>query len=87
MSQVTIDGKTIEQILKRLESIEEAIKCQPSKINQKYMTEKQAMLLTGLSKDSLYRKRKAGILRYSTSTGRKIQYLVTDIDKYISGNS
>lgn len=53
----------------------------------KWISETEAILITGLSKRSLRNKRAAGIFNWSSATGRKIKYLRKDVESYINNNS
>ena len=53
----------------------------------KWLPEAEASLITGLSVRSLRSKRAEGVFRYSAPKGRKVQYLRTDIENYLSKNS
>jgi len=88
MSVITIDSKAFKKIMSKLNLIEQTIKSLSLNNSQsRWITEEEAMALTGLGKRSLLRKRKAGELTYSTATGRKIKYLRKDVENYLNDNS
>ena len=46
--------------------------------------EKEAMILTGLSRTTLYKHRKSGLIKYKTNPkGRVIKYNLKDLLKFI----
>jgi predicted DNA-binding transcriptional regulator AlpA len=88
MSVITIDSKAFKKIMSKLNLIEQTIKSLSLNNSQsRWITEEEAMALTGLGKRSLLRKRKAGEFTYSTATGRKIKYLRKDVENYLNDNS
>jgi hypothetical protein len=88
MAVITIDSKAFKTIMDKLTFIEQAIKAMSTNNgNSKWITEDEAVLMTGLSKRSLRDKRKKGIFNFSTPTGRKIKYLRKDVTDYLDKNS
>jgi hypothetical protein len=85
---ITIDSKAFKKIMEKLDRIEICVKkISLSKTSSKWISEEEAMAITGLGKDSLRKKRQSGVFNYTTATGRKIQYLRMDIEKYLDNNS
>lgn len=75
----------LQQILYRLDKIELLIT--KNKVQSRWMDETEAMAMTGLSKSSLARLRKGGVVNWSTASGRKIKYLRKDVTSYLDNNS
>lgn len=87
MSVITIESKAFKMIMDRLERLDTVISMMAQRsTGSKYMSEQEVMKITGLSRNSLYRKRKSGVIQSATATGRKIQYLRADVEKYIKGD-
>lgn len=82
---ITFDSKAFKVLMDRLETIESHIKAQSAYGKSKWLTEQEVMLLTGLKKTSLYHKRKEGLIRTSSVTGKKIKYLRSDVEAYVNG--
>jgi len=88
MSVITIESEAFKMIMNKLNLIEQTIKT--LSLNNGYgrwISEEEAMNLTGLGKRSLRIKRARGIFTYSTATGRKIKYLRKDVEAYLNNNS
>lgn len=77
------DTALLTDIVKRLVRIEKTLR--PTTAN--WLTEEEAMKLTDLSRCALWRKRKAGVFRWSSATGRKVKYLAKDVEAYLNDNS
>ena len=86
MSIITIESDAFKIIMNKLNLIEQYIKS-TTITKSKWISEEEAMNLTGLGKRSLSIKRSRGIFTYSTATGRKIKYLRTEIEAYLNDNS
>ena len=85
---ITIDSKAFKQFMNRFDALERCVKTLAGKnVNPKWIHEEEAIAITGLSKSTLARKRKDGLLNYSTQSGRKIKYLRRDIEKFLDDNS
>jgi hypothetical protein len=87
MTEATYEKLYREQS-RRLEFIEQSLKVLTLNNGvSKWITEDEAVLITGLSKRSLREKRKNGIFNWSSATGRKVKYLRKDVENYINNNS
>jgi len=85
---ITVDSKAFKKIMDKLNFIEQTIiAMSPKNSVSKWMSEAEVMALLNLSKRSLQRKRSAGILEWSTESGRKIKYLRKSVDRFLDKNS
>jgi len=85
---ITIDSKAFKKIMDKLNFIEQTIIAMaPKNSVSKWMSEAEVMALLNLSKRSLQRKRSAGVLEWSTESGRKIKYLRKSIESFLDKNS
>lgn len=87
MTEATYEKLYREQS-RRLEFIEQSLRVLTLNNGvSKWITEDEAVMITGLSKRSLREKRKNGIFNWSSATGRKVKYLRKDVENYINNNS
>lgn len=88
MSVITIESKAFQIIMNKLNLLEATVKAMSiNNGHSRWMEEADVMAVTGLSKSSLLVKRRAGILNWSSATGRKIKYLRRDVEAYLNSNS
>ena len=88
MSVITIESKAFKIIIDKLTFLEQTVKVLSlNNGHSRWITEEEAMMLTGLGKRSLHDKRKKGDFNFSTATGRKIKYLRKDVENYLNNNS
>jgi hypothetical protein len=52
-----------------------------------WVSEEDAMVMTSLSKRSLFNLRKNNTINWSTASGRKIKYSRKDLENYLNHNS
>jgi hypothetical protein len=71
------DISVMKQLLFRMSGI---------KTNE-WVSEEDAMVMTNLSKRSLFNLRKDGKINWSTASGRKIKYSRKDLENYLNNNS
>lgn len=85
---ITIPQKDWRNLMDKISFIEKTIQPLAKNFKQpKWVDEKEAQELTGLSSRSLRDKRKAMVFNWATATGRKVKYLRADLEKYIENNS
>lgn len=89
-----ITDKKLDQILENQNLIISLLKngsaaqsAGSEKKNSIWLTEEETIGILDLQPRSLYKLRADNTLRYSTASGRKIKYLKTDVEKYLSENS
>lgn len=80
------NSKAFEIIMEKLAALESAVKAMNAKNGfSKLISEQEAMIATGLGKESLRAYRRDGIFTGKTSTGRNIQYVRKEIEAYVNG--
>ena len=88
MSTITVDSQVWKKLIDEITFIKTSLKVMSLNNGfNRWMTEAEVMAATDLSKRSLFEKRKKGVFRFSTVSGRKIKYLRKDVESYINGNS
>lgn len=84
---ITIDSNAFKIIMDKLSFLEASVKAMSVNHSfSKWMTQEDVMIVTGLCKSSLQKKRREGIFKFSTVSGRKIKYLRKDVESYMNGN-
>ena len=87
-SLITIDRKEFRKLMNRINTIEDFVReAKSNKIPRKWISEDDVMSLTGLGKSSLQKKRREGIFTYTSASGRKIQYLKSEIEDYLNDHA
>lgn len=86
METITFESKAFKNIKDQLNAIEVLLKVALAKVgSSKWIFEEEAKLLTNLSTKSLQRLRQKDVFRSHTVSGRKIQYLRSDVRAYVEG--
>lgn len=84
METITIESAAFKKIMKKLDFLEKTVRSViPS---GKWISEDEAMQITGLGKRSLRNRRVNGLFTFSTETGKNIKYLRSDIEDYLNNN-
>ncbi len=86
MSTITFESPAYKSLKDQLDAMQTMLKvvCARASVS-KWVFEDEAMLLTGLKHKSLWKLRATDVIRSRTVTGRKIQYLRSDINAYTDG--
>jgi hypothetical protein len=73
------------EIMERLERIERRLPAPV--VAGEWVNEDEAMRITGLGKNALYKRRKDNTFKWATEKGRKIKYWLPDLENSINNNS